>query len=113
MRCGDREGLGGHPRDLISLAESAGEEAYVSARDRVELDDVRRAIDAFGRSLAVGLDDAQVRILKHLQVEGGFVVRGELELSLVETRRVIQFSGMRWSVHPALAPLLADIPDAA
>lgn len=104
---------GGALRDLINLAKLAGNEAYAAGHDPIAREDVDRAIDAFGRNLAVGLDAMQVATLKHLQHQGGFVVRGERELSLLETRRVLLYSGSRWVVHPALAPLLDAVPEAA
>lgn len=103
---------GGVLRDLISLAKSAGNEAYAAGHDPIGLEDVGRAIDAFGRDLAIGLDDDQVKKLKHLRRGGGFVIRGERELSLLETRRVLFYGGSRWAVHPALAPLLDAVPEA-
>jgi Cdc6-like AAA superfamily ATPase len=104
---------GGVMRDLIALSKRAGQDAYSMGHDRVTLEDVSTAIDAFGRSLAVGLDDEQVKTLRHLHGGGGFVIRGERELSLLETGRVLPYEGNRWVVHPALAPLLAAVPEAA
>lgn len=104
---------GGVLRDLIQLAKLAGNVAYAAGHDPIMGDDVARAIDIFGRDLAVGLDDEQVKKLKHLQRGRGFVVRGERELSLLETRRVLLHDRSRWTVHPALAPLLDAIPEAA
>lgn len=104
---------GGVLRDLITLAKRAAEEAYVAGRDSVQLSDVAEARDAMGRGLAVGLDDEQVKALRKVHEAEKFVVRGERELSLLETRRVLLYSGNRWVVHPALAPLLGLIPEAA
>lgn len=104
---------GGVMRDLIALAKRAGEEAYASGHEHITREDVGRAVDAFGRSLAIGLDDEQVKILRHVHRTGGFVIRGERELSLLETRRVLLYEGNRWVVHPTLAPLLDAMPEAA
>lgn len=104
---------GGVMRDLLALAKRAGEEAYAAGHDWITSEDVIRAIDAFGRSLAIGLDNEQVKKIRHLQRGGGFVVRGEPELSLLETRRVLLYDQSRWAVHPALVPLLDAIPEAA
>ncbi|MDI3283676.1 hypothetical protein [Polyangium sp. 15x6] len=104
---------GGVLRDLISLAKRAGEEAYAFGNDYVTPEDVARAADAFGRALAVGLDDAQVKLLRHIRKTGGFVIRGERELSLIETGRVLLYEGPRWVVHPTLAPLLDAMPEVA
>jgi Cdc6-like AAA superfamily ATPase len=104
---------GGVLRDLISLAKRAGQEAYAAGHDRVTEEDVKTAIDAFGRSLAVGLDDEQAKMLRHLHGGGGFVIRGERELSLLETGRVLFYEGNRWVVHPTLVPLLDAMIEAA
>lgn len=97
---------GGVLRDLITLAKRAAEEAYVAGRDSVGPPDVAAARDAMGRGLAVGLDDEQLKALDKVHATEKFVVRGERELSLLETRRVLMYEGNRWAVHPALAPLL-------
>jgi hypothetical protein len=104
---------GGAMRDLITLAKRAGEEAYTAGNDRITQKDVARAIDGFGRGLAVGLDDDMVKTLRHLKSTGTFVIRGEMELSLLETRRVLLYDRNRFVVHPTLAPLLDATPDAA
>jgi hypothetical protein len=104
---------GGVMRDLLALAKRAGEDAYAAGHDPITPENVARAIDAFGRSLAIGLDNEQVQQIRHLQQGGGFVIRGERELSLLETRRVLLYHGNRWAVHPALVPLLDAIPEAA
>lgn len=103
---------GGVLRDLISLAKSAGQEAYAAGHEPIALADVARAVDAFGRNLAVGLDFTHIKLLKHLRQGAGFVIRGERETSLLETRRVLLYES-GWVVHPALAPLLDAVPEAA
>ena len=102
---------GGVLRDLITLAKRSAEEAYAAGHPTVERDDVERAVDASGRGLAVGLDDAQLKLLRSVRSTGGFVVRGERELSLLETRRVLLYTGNRWAVHPTLARLLDLMPE--
>ena len=102
---------GGVLRDLISLAKRSAEEAYTAGHSEITEADVLRATDAMGRSLAVGLDDDQLKVLHALDKNGVFVVRGERELSLLETRRVLLYPGNRWSIHPALQPLLRGVPE--
>ena len=102
---------GGVLRDLITLAKRAVEEAYIAGRDRVELSDVAVARDAMGRGLAIGLDDEQLGALRKVHASERFVVRGERELSLLETRRVLMYEGSRRVVHPALSPLLGMMPE--
>ena len=92
---------------------SVVQEAYVAGHERVEETDVARAVDGFGRALAVGLDDEQVRTLKQLRDKQAFVIRGERELSLLETGHVLIYGKGRFVVHPALLPLLDAIPEAA
>jgi hypothetical protein len=100
-------------RDLIALAKRSAEEAYAAGHPTITLQDVTRASEAFGRSLALGLDDDQLKILKAVAESGAFVVRGERELSLLETRRVLLYPGTRWAVHPTLVGLIAKIPEMA
>jgi hypothetical protein len=104
---------GGVMRDLLTLAKRAGEEAYAAGHDPITTRDVTQAVDVFGRSLAIGLDHEQLKQLRHLKRKGAFVVRGERELSLLETRRVLHYGQSRWAVHPALVPLLDAISEAA
>jgi hypothetical protein len=107
------EASGGVLRDLIALAKRSAEEAYAAGHPTITLQDVASASEAFGRSLALGLDDDQIKILKAVAESGAFVVRGERELSLLETRRVLLYPGNRWVVHPTLEGLIAKIPELA
>lgn len=102
---------GGVLRDLISLAKRSAEEAYTAGHSEITEEHVIQAADAMGRSLAIGLDDEQIKILNTLDQTGAFVVRGERELSLLETRRVLLDPGNRWAIHPTLQPLLRDVPE--
>lgn len=103
---------GGVLRDLISLTKLSAEEAYASGHPQITAEDVTRASDAFGRSLALGLDDEQLEVLEVVAKSGSFVVRGERELSLLETRRVLMYPprpgevSNRWAVHPTLLELM-------
>lgn len=110
----DREALaivaasGGVLRDLISLAKAAGEEAYLHGSDAIAMAHVEAAIDTFGRSMMVGLHKAEVDTLKHLRDGGGFVWTTGDDLSLLATRRVLEYPRRReqFSVHPTIVPLL-------
>lgn len=102
---------GGGLRDMIAIAKTSAEEAYAAGSDPIGLADVGRAVDMFGRNLAFGMDSEQAKLLRHLRLGGGFVIRGERELSLLETRRVLLFRGPRWVVHPALTRLLDSMPE--
>jgi energy-coupling factor transporter ATP-binding protein EcfA2 len=110
----DREALaivaasGGVLRDLISLAKAAGEEAYLHGADVIAMAHVEAAIDTFGRSMMVGLHKAEVDTLKHLRDGGGFVWTTDDDLSLLATRRVLEYPRRQeqFSVHPTIVPLL-------
>jgi hypothetical protein len=104
---------GGVLRDLIALAKSAAQEAYVMGSDLVASSHIARAADQFGRVRAVGLDDEQIQVLKKIRETGTFVIRTERELALLETRRVLDYGDGKFVVHPTLAPLLDLITVAA
>jgi hypothetical protein len=99
---------GGVLRDLIALAKAAGEEAYLHGADAIAMAHVDAAIDTFGRSMMVGLHKAEVDTLKHLRDGGGFVWSTDGDLSLLATRRVLEYPRRReqFSVHPTIVPLL-------
>ncbi len=104
---------GGVLRDLLALAKSAGDEAYAAGHDPIVNGDVQLAVDKFGRGLAVGLDDAQVKKLKRVLHGEGFVIQGEHDLLLLERRAILAYPGPRWVVHPALVALLESRHEAA
>ncbi|MCX4242102.1 hypothetical protein [Paraliomyxa miuraensis] len=104
---------GGVLRDLIALAKSSAQEAYVVGSDVVQPDHVARAAEQFGRVRAVGLDSEQIQVLKKIRETDTLVIRGERELALLETRRVLDYGNGRFVVHPTLAPLLDLITVAA
>jgi hypothetical protein len=99
---------GGVIRDLLSLARSAGEEAYVSGSDTITSDHVDRAVDAFGRSMMVVLDDAELKTLQRVRTSGTFVSSSDKDIALLVTRRVLEYVNgrSRYAVHPTIAPLL-------
>jgi len=107
------EASGGVIRDLVTLAQRAGEEAYSRGHDPVHDDDVGSAVSALGDSLAFGIDDAGLRILQAIDETGDFVIRGERELALVDQRRVLNLGTGAWRIHPALLPKLRAIPRGA
>ncbi|HET7504228.1 MAG TPA: hypothetical protein VFK02_24575 [Kofleriaceae bacterium] len=99
---------GGVIRDLISIAKAAGDEAYLAGADQIVPSHVAAAVDAFGRSMMVGLDPADITTLKHLAGGGGFVWTSDDDITLVATRRVLHYPGppARYHVHPAIVALL-------
>ena len=103
-------GSGGVLRDLISLAQRSGEEAYARGHETVADDDVATAISILGDALAFGIDDAALRVLRTVDEKGTFVIRGEQELSLVDQRRVLNLRLGAWRVHPARLPKVHAVP---
>jgi hypothetical protein len=99
---------GGVLRDLISLAKAAGDEAYLSGSENIEMVHVQAAADAFGRSLMIGLHKSDIDILKHLHNSGGFVWTTDDDLALLATRRILEYPRRTppFSVHPTIVPLL-------
>jgi hypothetical protein len=107
------EASGGVLRDLMALAQRAGEEAYSRGREAVIEEDVTVAISVLGDALAFGIDDAVLVVLKRLDETTQFVIRGETELALIDQRRVLNIGTGQWAVHPALLPKLRAITGAA
>jgi hypothetical protein len=99
---------GGVLRDLISLAKAAGDEAYLSGSETIDMAHVQAAADSFGRSLMIGLHKPEIETLKHLQSSGGFVWTTDDDLALLATRRVLEYPRRTpsFSVHPTIVPLL-------
>lgn len=104
------EASGGILRDLVALAQQAMEEAYVAGHDAVQVDDVNRAVDAFGRKHIVGLDSRELESLRRLHKTGRFVRVSDGDTSLLITRRVLEYAddhgSPHFAIHPTLAPLL-------
>jgi energy-coupling factor transporter ATP-binding protein EcfA2 len=107
------EASGGVLRDLLALAQLAIEESYVAGHHRVELVDVRRATDTFGRKHILGLDSNDLDVLQHLRSTGDFVVVNDRDVNLLVTRRVLErvdaTGAATFVVHPTLLPLLEKV----
>jgi hypothetical protein len=97
---------GGVLRDLISIARSAGEEAYLAGTDKIEISHVLLASEAFGRNLVLGIDRDGLKILQQVHQRGKFVPTSDKEMSLLATRRVLHYAPNRFRVHPTIVPLL-------
>lgn len=106
---------GGVLRDLMSLAKLAGEEAYLDGAEAISVDHVRRAADRFGRSLLMGLQQDELDKLKQVHGSGRFVQVSPSDIALIATRRILEYREQTssYAVHPAIAPLLADVGSAA
>ena len=97
---------GGVLRDLISLARNAGEDAYISGNEDIKDADIDRAIRQLGESYRLGLGHEQIEVLKELARYGRFSSSDPLQIELLVTRRVLEYSSNAYAVHPALLPLL-------
>jgi hypothetical protein len=102
---------GGVLRDLMSIAKLAGEEAYLDGVETIAAVHVAKAADRFGRSLLLGLQPDEVDRLKEVHESGRFVRVSSSDLALIATRRVLEYREHTgtFAVHPAIAPLLADV----
>jgi hypothetical protein len=98
---------GGVLRDLISLARNAGENAYLDDADQVNAFHVEKSIEQLGNSYLLGLGTRQKGILEKVLEGGGFSPSDPESMELLITRRVLEQSGSRYEVHPALKPALA------
>jgi hypothetical protein len=111
---------GGVLRDLISLARTTGEEAYVSGADQVEVAHVQTAADRFGRALLLGITPAMAKRLKDFVPKFGkpkelqFTLSSESDIALLLGRLIVEVPGtpVRYVPHPAVVPLVAGL-DAA
>jgi hypothetical protein len=105
-------GSGGVLRDLLSLAQSALVEAYMSGADRVGSHEVEAAIESFGRKHLQGLRPAELEVLQRVRTRGSFVQTSEDDLALLMTRRVLEYrteNQLRYAVHPAIEELLREL----
>ncbi len=102
---------GGLLRDLLELTRSAVEEAFVAGADSVTDAHIASSVDAFGRTLMFGLRKNDLLTLQKLRLHKVFVPTTDDDLSLLVSRRVIEYPGItkRYSVHPTIEPLLASL----
>lgn len=105
---------GGSPRDLLELAQTAVENAYVAGHDQVERDDMDGAIAEFGKKHSAGLETDDLARLRRLYKTGAFAPTDGRDINLLATRRVLRYTnptGARtFAVHPSLLPVIAP-PD--
>jgi hypothetical protein len=104
---------GGVLRDLMTLTQISGEEAYVDGADRIEVRHVNIAADAFGRKHLVAVDSEQLAVLQAVRTKGTFVQTSEKHLALLASRRVLEYTNgqPRFAVHPTIETLLAQIAE--
>jgi len=101
---------GGLIRDLINLAQSSIEEAYVSGEDQVSKQAVEVAASAFGRAQLLRIQAAEIEILKSVDQskEGNFYPKSEEEFKLILSRIILEYAHpqKRFVVHPAIQAAL-------
>ena len=104
---------GGVLRDLISLAQAAGEEAYLAGTDTITEAHVETAADAFGRKHLLGLGPDELEGLQRVRTKGIFVQTSDKDLALLVTRRVLEYQNgrPRYAVHPTIRPLLEQLAE--
>ena len=107
------EQSGGVLRDLITLAQAAGEEAYLTGADQIRQSHVDAAADAFGRKHLLGLGPDELEVLQRVRTKGIFVQTSDKDLALLVTRRVLEYQNgrARYAVHPTIEPLLAQLAE--
>ncbi len=97
---------GGVLRDLISLARSTAESAYLNDADEATDLHVQKAIQQLGNSYLLGLGTNQIEGLRRVINGDGFAPSDPASLELLISRRVLEQAGSRYEVHPALRLLL-------
>jgi hypothetical protein len=97
---------GGVLRDLISLSRDAAEEAYVSDRDSITADDVKKVVHQLGTGYLRGLGPRAIQTLLQLQNSKSFDVSLPANVELLLTRRVLECSSTDFRVHPALLSVI-------
>jgi hypothetical protein len=104
---------GGVLRDLITLAQAAGEEAYLAGTDTITEAHVEIAADAFGRKHLLGLGPDELEVLQRVRTKGIFVRTSDKDLALLVTRRVLEYQNgrPRYAVHPTIRPLLEQLAE--
>lgn len=97
---------GGVLRDVIELARTAVEEAYLGGRDAVGDEDVSASIARFARGLSLGLDDAALAMLRSVHETGRLERFDDAALRLLKNRQIIEHyaADSYFEVHPVLQP---------
>jgi hypothetical protein len=101
---------GGVLRDLMSLSQSAIEEAYVDGSDNIKLKHAEQAVASLARSKFMGLTDANLETLQKIISQKTFTPRTPEELELLLTGHILEYTHPRkhFAVHPVLIPLIQE-----
>ena len=99
---------GGVLRDLMSLSQTAIEEAYMDGSDLITEGHANQAISAIERSKIIGLTDSSIEILSKVMTENSFSPRTSEDFELLLTGHILEYRypRRRFVVHPILAPIL-------
>jgi hypothetical protein len=97
---------GGVLRDLITMARDAGEDAYIAGSDHIRVVHADATIKQLGTSYLRGLGPKEIAALRQLHKAKSFDLSSSLNVQLLVTRRVLEYSSTEFRVHPALLPLI-------
>lgn len=101
---------GGVLRDLLSLAQSAAQNAYREAEDRIARKHVQAAIRQLGNRYLAGIGGTERYRIRRLQEDSRFDIEDSDSRQLLVNRQVLEYSKKGrdyFRVHPALAKVLA------
>ncbi|PSM31822.1 hypothetical protein [Haliangium sp. UPWRP_2] len=105
---------GGILRDLLRLAKQAGQRAFMEDAPHITPTHVQAVAELEGRKLLFGVTETALIKLKALARGERFVLATEEDVTLLETRRVIQYQDdagqTRYVLHPVMQSLLAPTP---
>lgn len=101
---------GGILRDLLKLAKQAGQRAFMADAPLITPAHVHAVAEIEGRKLLFGVTETSLTKLKALAKGENFVLATQEDLTLLETRRVIQYQSddgqTRYVLHPVMQSLL-------
>lgn len=102
---------GGVLRDLMSLCQTAIEEAYMDGSDLITAQHAKQAILAIERSKIIGLTDSSIEILSEVMTENSFSPRTSEDFDLLLTGHILEYRypRRRFVVHPILVPILTKM----
>ncbi|NJM44869.1 MAG: hypothetical protein HC860_00845 [Alkalinema sp. RU_4_3] len=106
---------GGVLRDLITLTQSAIEEAYIAGDQNLEQRHIDKAVQTLARAKIMGISEAALTILRHHLQNKDFVLGSPESFQLLTSRRIIEYDypNYRYVVHPAIVPLLQPVAASA
>ncbi|OBQ08274.1 MAG: hypothetical protein AN482_13080 [Anabaena sp. LE011-02] len=104
---------GGVLRDFITLTQASIEETYLSGEDKVQEQQVLKAVDSIGRNQLLSISDNELKIIKQILKTRTFIPRTDEDLRLLVRRVILEYRypKLRYAVHPAIKPLIQQILD--